>query len=244
MLVVENLTKSFDGKKVLQDITFQLKETESLVFLGQSGVGKSVLLQCLIGLIYPDSGSISYANEDITFLETKKKIQKYKGLGVLFQNGALFDSYNVWENIAFYNLVHNIGEKNELKKKASKILKGLGFENNAENLMPSELSGGMRKRVALARAIFMNPPMIFFDEPTSGLDPINSNIISNLIRKSLSDIKAASITITHDINSAITIADKIAILAKGKIVWEGTVSDFKKSNDAFVKSYLGKVYKN
>lgn len=239
MLVVKNLTKSFDEKKVLKGITFQLKEKESLVFLGQSGVGKSVLLQCLIGLIDPDSGSIFYKNEDITFLETKKKIQKYKGLGVLFQNGALFDSYNVWENIAFYNLVNNIGKKNELKKKVTKILKGLGFENNAENLMPSELSGGMRKRVALARAIFMSPPMIFFDEPTSGLDPINSNIISNLICKSLSDIKAASITITHDINSAITIADKIAILSKGKIVWEGTVSDFKKSKDAFVKSYLG-----
>lgn len=211
IISILNLSLSFDDRTVLKDLNFDILKGESLVILGGSGSGKSVLTKTIIGLLAPDSGSVK--------INSKSKNK----FGVLFQNSALFDYVTVWENISFnYKKRFNISKK-EAKQLAIEKLNDVGLEESIADMFPIELSGGMKKRVALARAIAHNPEIIILDEPTSGLDPIMSDIVNEIIIKLSRDLNPTIITITHDIHSAFKIADKIAVLYEGEIISHGTV---------------------
>ena len=235
---VENLSKSFNNKVILEDVNLEVYDKESLVILGGSGSGKSVLIKSIIKLLEPDSGKIYIDGKDITNIEEKDKSLIMNKFGFLFQGGASFDSLKVWENVAFRLIyVENINKK-DAKEIAIKKLKVVGLNNDVSDLYPVELSGGMQKRVSLARTICSNPEIIFFDEPTTGLDPIMSDVINDLIIKSSKSVNATTITITHDMNSARKIADRIALLYKGKIVWIGTVKEMDKTDNEYIKQFI------
>lgn len=226
IISISNLSLSFNEKKILDNLSFDIQKGESLVILGGSGSGKSVLVKIIIGLLFPDCGSVK--------INSKNKNK----FGVLFQNCALFDYATVWENISFnYKKRFNISQK-EAKQLAIEKLNDVGLEANISDMFPIELSGGMKKRVALARAILNNPEIIILDEPTSGLDPIMSDIVTEIITKlTLSTV----ITITHDIYSAFEIADKIAVLYEGNIIFYGTVEEIKNSSDEYIKRFIKNI---
>jgi phospholipid/cholesterol/gamma-HCH transport system ATP-binding protein len=237
-IVVENLKKRF-GKKVVHDgVTFTVYDGEIFVIMGPSGTGKSVLLKQIAGLIRPDGGRVVVYGKDVTNLKDEGELERFREvLTYVFQSGALFDSYPVWYNVAFY-LIEKKGVKEKVaREKASYYLSLLGL-SGSEELYPSELSGGMRKRVAIARALCMNPKCILFDEPTSGLDPVMTAIIDQLILRLKKDFQKTCVVVSHDVNSAFRIADRIAILFNGKIVEVGTPSQIKGSRNPVVRQFI------
>lgn len=235
---VENLHKSFDTKKVLNGVNLEVYNKESLVILGGSGSGKSVLIRSITSLLDIDSGKIFIDGQDITTLSPSKKSKIMDKFGFLFQGGALFDSLRIWENVAFRLINTEKIHKEDAKAIAIDKLRVVGLNESVANLYPSELSGGMQKRVSLARAICTDPEIIFFDEPTTGLDPIMSDVINNLIIKSSKSVGATTITITHDINSARKIADRVALLYQGKIIWQGSVKEMDETDDPYINQFI------
>jgi phospholipid/cholesterol/gamma-HCH transport system ATP-binding protein len=237
-LVIKNLTKNFGEKKVLTGIDLQINKGESVVILGGSGSGKSVLIKIISTLLDPTSGSIKVDGEEITNVSLDKRDSLMEKFGFLFQGGALFDSLSIWENVAF-RLIH---QKKMSKKLAREIaidkLKSVGLSDKTADLFPAELSGGMQKRASLARVIASNPEIIFFDEPTTGLDPIMSDVINNLIVDNSKKLGATTITITHDMASARKIADKVAMLFEGRIIWFGDVKDMYSSGNAYLEQFI------
>ena len=235
---IRNLCKSFGKKQVLDGVDLDLYKGESLVVIGGSGTGKSVLIKCIQRLLTPDSGSIEIDGIEIINENPEVLDSMHSKMGMLFQGGALFDSLTVWENVAF-DLIQNRGmRKKEAKFVAIKVLRQVGLGADIADLYPSELSGGMQKRVGLARAVITRPEIIFFDEPTTGLDPIMADVINDLIIESAKDLGATTLTITHDMTSARKIADKIAMLYQGKIIWYGTVKELDKTDNPYVRQFI------
>ena len=236
---LENVYKAFGKKVVLNNISLEIEEKKSLVILGRSGTGKSVLIKNICSLMKPDSGHIFIDGFDVTKIKNNEEQEKLMNkFGFLFQNGALFDSLNIWKNVVFRLLNNNKMSETEAKKIAIEKLEIVGMDEKVAELFPCELSGGMQKRVALARAIATNPEIIFFDEPTTGLDPIMSEIINQLIIKTSKIVGATTITITHDIHSAQTIADDVILLDNGSIEWSGNVKDMTTSNNELLQKFL------
>ncbi len=235
---IKGLHKAFGDKVVLDGVDIEIKEGESLVVIGGSGTGKSVLIKCIQGILTPDSGSIKIDGVDITQLDREEAEKSYAKMGMLFQGAALFDSLKVWENVAFGLIENQKMPRKSALREAIRVLRQVGLGADVADLSPSELSGGMQKRVGLARAIATKPEIIFFDEPTTGLDPIMSDVINNLIIESVKGLGATALTITHDMASARKIADKIAMLYKGKIVWQGTVKEMDKTDNPYVKQFI------
>ena len=238
LINVKNLSVSFGNNIVLNNINLHLSKKESLVIIGKSGSGKSVLLRCLMGLLKPDLGSIEIDNVDIVNANRIDKEKALTNIGVTFQNGALFDSLNVWENITFKQTKFFGFNKKAAKEKALSIIKNLELNENILELYPSELSGGMQKRIAIARAICDQPEILFFDEPTSGLDPITGKVINDLIHKTVSKLGVSAITITHDISSINNLASRVILLDRNKIAWSGRPNDMEKSKNSIVQQFL------
>ena len=235
---LKGVRKAFGRKTVLKGVDIDVAKGESLVVIGGSGTGKSVLLKCIIGLLPPDAGSILVDGAEVVGLRGRERAEVRRKFGMLFQSAALFDSLNVWENVAF-GLIEGRGmARREARAKAMDMLARVGLGADVGNLSPSELSGGMRKRVGLARAIATEPEILFFDEPTTGLDPIMSEVINELIVKCVRELGATAISITHDLGSARKIADRVAMLHGGNIVWEGPVAELDKSGNAFVDQFI------
>lgn len=237
-LLIKNLTKNFGEKKVLTGIDLQVNQGESIVILGGSGSGKSVLIKIIATLINPSSGSIQIDGKEVANISAKDRDKLMEKFGFLFQGGALFDSLSVWENVAFRLLYHKKMNKKEAREIALEKLKAVGLSEKTADLFPSELSGGMQKRASLARAIAANPEIIFFDEPTTGLDPIMADVINDLIIANSKKLGATTITITHDMNSARKIADKIAMLYEGKIIWFGDVNEMYTSGNEYLDQFI------
>jgi phospholipid/cholesterol/gamma-HCH transport system ATP-binding protein len=237
-IIVENLTKSFGDKQVLSGINFEVAKGQSLVILGGSGSGKSVCIKLIASLMRPSSGSIKVDGVEVSNIKNKDRDVLMEKFGFLFQGGALFDSLPVWENVAF-RLVHsNKMNKKDAKEIAIEKLKSVGLSAKVADLYPSELSGGMQKRAALARAVAANPEIIFFDEPTTGLDPIMADVINDLIIANSKKLGATTISITHDMHSARRIADKIAMLYEGRIIWFGDVKDIDNSGNPYLDQFI------
>ena len=236
MIKLQNVKKSFGTLQILDGVNLNVEQGESLVIIGRSGTGKSVLLKCILGLESHDDGQILIGGKDN---KKNKDIFFYDQFGMLFQGGALFDSLTIWENITFRLLQRTkpISTK-EAKENAVEKLKLVGLNPKIMYQYPSELSGGMQKRVALARAIVGNPSIIFFDEPTTGLDPVMGNIINKLIRDIVDKMGITAVTITHDINSTRRIGDKVALLESGKIHWTGKINDLDNSKNEMVDQFI------
>jgi phospholipid/cholesterol/gamma-HCH transport system ATP-binding protein len=238
-IVLDNVHKSFGTKHVLRGVNVGVGKGRSLVIIGGSGTGKSVTLKCILGLLQPDSGSIRIGGEEIIGLKGEARDRMLARFGMLFQGAALFDSLNVWRNVAF-GLMQ--GEKKMKAREAKAIaidkMAQVGLGPELANANPADLSGGMRKRVGLARAIAPEPEIIFFDEPTTGLDPIMGDVINNLIVDCTKRLGATTITITHDMASARKIADDIAMIYKGKIVWHGPANEIDCSNNPYVDQFI------
>ncbi len=236
---VENLTKRFGDREILKNISFEVYEKEVFVLMGGSGSGKSTTIKHIIGLLKPTSGSIYIDGVDITELTKKELIEFRKKMGYLFQEGALFDSLKVWENVGFYYLENTDMPAKEIRKLATEKLSLVGLKG-IEELYPSQLSGGMRKRVSLARAISTNPEIVMYDEPTSGLDPVTSAMIDKLIVNLRDTIGVTSIVVTHDLDSAFGIGDRIAMIHKGVIYAIGTPEEIKNSKDPVVQQFINR----
>lgn len=235
---VHNLKKSFGDKKVLKGVDLDILEGESMVILGGSGSGKSVLIKTICTLLDATAGSIEIDGRETTNLSQKRRNELMEKFGYLFQGGALFDSMTVWQNVAF-RLINSQGvNKSMARDIAIKKLSDVGLEKRVADLYPSEISGGMQKRVSLARAVATDPEIIFFDEPTTGLDPIMSDVVNDLIIKNSKMLGATTITITHDMASANKIADRVAMLYDGKIIWCDKKSKLKKSGNKFVDQFI------
>ena len=235
---VSDLHKAFGRKRVLNGVDLKIKKGESLVVIGGSGTGKSVLIKCIQGLIRPDSGSIKIDGFETVGAARKENEKHYAKMGMLFQGGALFDSLSVWENVAFGLLENQKMPRRQAREKAVEVLRQVGLGPDVADLSPSELSGGMQKRVGLARAVATRPEIIFFDEPTTGLDPIMADVINDLIIASVKKLGASALTITHDMASARKIADRIAMLYQGKIIWQGTVAEMDKTDNPYVCQFV------
>jgi phospholipid/cholesterol/gamma-HCH transport system ATP-binding protein len=231
---IRNLYKTFGKKEVLAGVDLDIRKGESLVVIGGSGTGKSVLIKCIQGLLVPDCGSIKIDGEET--VGSKKNI--HDKMGMLFQGAALFDSLSVWENVAFTLLENTKISRSDARLEAIRVLRQVGLAPDVADLSPAELSGGMQKRVGLARAIISKPEIIFFDEPTTGLDPIMADVINDLIIESARCLGATTLTITHDMASARKIADRIAMLYKGKIIWSGTVKEMDKTENPYVRQFI------
>jgi phospholipid/cholesterol/gamma-HCH transport system ATP-binding protein len=236
MIELRDLHKSFGQNHVLAGVDLSIKRGKSMVIIGGSGTGKSVLLKSILGLIKPDGGQILVDGQDITQADRDAFLARF---GMLFQGGALFDSLPVWQNIAFRLMRGSLKRsKDEARDIAIEKLRRVGLKPDVADRFPAELSGGMQKRVSLARAIAANPEIIFFDEPTTGLDPIMSGVINDLIREIVVDMGATAMTITHDMTSVRTIADDIAMLHAGRIQWTGPVTDMDQSGDPYIDQFI------
>lgn len=235
---LSGVTKAFGRNKVLQGVDLTVNEGESIVIIGGSGTGKSVLLKCILGLMAPDSGSVKIDGEETTKFSAGKRNDLMRKFGMLFQGGALFDSLPIWENVSF-GLIHDGGtSRAEGREIALKNLKSVGLGENVMELFPAELSGGMQKRVSLARAITTNPEIIFFDEPTTGLDPIMADVINDLIISCTRELGATAVSITHDLGSARKIADRVAMIYEGKIIWDGQAKNIDDSGNDYVDQFI------
>jgi phospholipid/cholesterol/gamma-HCH transport system ATP-binding protein len=237
-IVLENVHKRFGPKQVLRGINVAVGKGRSLAIIGGSGSGKSVTLKCILGLMKPEKGSIRIGGQEVIGLRGSEQDAVLARMGMLFQGAALFDSLSVWRNVAF-GLVH--GKKMPTKQAREIALEKLtevGLGPEIADMWPADLSGGMRKRVGLARAIAPYPEIIFFDEPTTGLDPIMGDVINNLIVDCTKRLGATTITITHDMASARKIADDIAMIYKGKIIWHGPAAEIDRSNNAYVDQFI------
>jgi phospholipid/cholesterol/gamma-HCH transport system ATP-binding protein len=235
---LRGVTKSFGAKQVLRGIDLDVAPAESVVVIGGSGTGKSVLLKCILGLMRPDSGSIKVDGAETIGLRNHGRAEVMRKFGMLFQGGALFDSLRVWENVAFGPIQSDGMDPAKAHEVAIAKLGHVGLGPEIGELYPSELSGGMQKRVALARAIAREPEIIFFDEPTTGLDPIMADVINELIVKCVSDLGATAVSITHDMASARKIGHRIAMLYDGKLIWQGPTSEIDQSNNAHVDQFI------
>ncbi len=238
-VIVQNLKKSFDNKMVLKGVDLSVKAGESVVVIGGSGSGKSVLLKCLIGLMIPDKDSkVLFNNEDYTLIPISKREDFLDKFGMLFQGGALFDSLQIWENICFRLIRSGKISRLDAYDYAVEQLGLVGLKPEVANLYPSELSGGMQKRAALARAIAAKPSLIFFDEPTAGLDPIMSTVISTLISDLSKKLKATTITITHDMKCVGIVADQVAMIYEGTVIWQGDKSDLYNTKNSIIDNFV------
>jgi phospholipid/cholesterol/gamma-HCH transport system ATP-binding protein len=235
---LRGVTKSFGAKPVLRGIDLDVAAGESVVVIGGSGTGKSVLLKCILGLMQPDAGSIKIDGEETTKLSDSAREHVMRKFGMLFQGGALFDSLRVWQNVAFGPIQSDGMAPAKAKEIAIAKLGNVGLGPDIAELFPSELSGGMQKRVALARAIAREPEIIFFDEPTTGLDPIMADVINELIVKCVSDLGATAVSITHDMASARKIGHRIAMLYDGKLIWQGPVGEIDHSGNGHVEQFI------
>jgi phospholipid/cholesterol/gamma-HCH transport system ATP-binding protein len=236
MITLSNVHKAFGDNKVLRGIDLTVPKGTSTVVIGGSGTGKSILIKCILGLVEPDSGVITVDGVDVT---TQPRDAFLARFGMLFQGGALFDSLPVWQNVAFRLLRGSLKRpKAEAREIAIEKLRRVGLAPEVADRFPAELSGGMQKRVSLARAIAAEPEIIFFDEPTTGLDPIMSGVINDLIREIVAEIGATTITITHDMTSVRAIADQVAMLHAGKIRWAGPIGDLDTTDDAYVRQFV------
>ena len=230
---IRDLHKSFGSKKVLTGVNLDVGVQESVVIIGGSGTGKSVLLKCILGLLQPDKGSIKIDGREVTTMSRRERAENMRKFGMLFQGGALFDSLRVWENVAFGPIQADGMPRAKAKKIALAKLAAVGL-----NADVAELSGGMQKRVSRARAAAREPEIIFFDEPTTGLDPIMSDVINDLIVKSVKGLGATAVSITHDMHSARKIADHIAMIFGGKIIWQGPTQDIDSSGNPYVDQFI------
>ena len=237
-IVLENLRKGFGPKQVLNGVTLSVPKGHSLVVIGGSGTGKSVMLKCILGILQPDSGTIRIAGENVVGLKGKERDQMLQRFGMLFQGAALFDSLSVWENVAFGLIQGRHMARARAKDIAIEKLGQVGLGPEVAKLYPAELSGGMQKRVGLARAIAADPEIIFFDEPTTGLDPIMADVINNLIVDCVKRLGATTISITHDMASARKIADDIAMIHKGQILWQGPAKTIDTSGNPYVEQFI------
>ena len=237
MIKIIDLKKSFNSKKVLDGTNLEIEKGKITVIIGRSGEGKSVLIKHIIGLLKPDSGQILLDGQDITKMTERELNEVRRRFGMLFQGAALFDSLTVGENVAFPLREHAGMPEADLKKVIKEKLRLVGLKN-VENMMPADLSGGMKKRVGLARAIAMDPEIVLFDEPTTGLDPIMSDNVATLILDTQRDLKTTYIVITHDISLTYKIADKVAMLHEGKIVEQGDVEYVKSSANPILRQFL------
>ena len=238
IIKIINLSKSFNERKLLKDINLKIIEGESLVIIGRSGSGKSLLIKCMLGILKPTQGEIIIKNKNIFSLKREEQELILKSFGVTFQGNALFDSLKVWENISFKLNQNNVYKLKEIKERVEHSLHQLGLSNSIMYQYPSQLSGGMQKRVAIARAIIDEPEILIFDEPTSGLDPFTGNKINSLIVDNVKRLGCTSITITHDLDSIKKIADKVAMINEGKIVWHGNKQDLKKSKNKVINEFI------
>lgn len=237
LVKVVNVSKAFDNHKVLDDVSVEVNQGENLVVFGQSGTGKSVLLKCIIGLLTPDKGDIFIKDKNVTKLKTKELNEVRKNIGFLFQSAALYDSMTVRENLEFPLKKHKKLTQKEIDDKVVKTLEMVSLEH-AIHKMPSELSGGMRKRVGLARSIITDPELMLYDEPTTGLDPITTKEISELIITLQRKLNMTSIVVTHDLICAKIIADRAIFLRSGKIAFAGQIDDLTKSSDPFLINFF------
>ncbi|ARC88918.1 ABC transporter ATP-binding protein [Rhodovulum sp. MB263] len=236
MIELRHIEKAFGRNRVLRDVNLSVPKGASMVIIGGSGTGKSVLLKCILGLVRPDAGQILIQGEDASKAEREAFLARF---GMLFQGGALFDSLPVWQNVAF-RLLRGPGKrpKAEAREIAIEKLRRVGLKPDVAELFPAELSGGMQKRVGLARAIAAEPEIIFFDEPTTGLDPIMAGVINELIREIVVEMGATAMTITHDMSSVRAIADNVAMLHGGVIQWTGPVADMDHSGDPYLDQFI------
>lgn len=237
MIVLEEVHKSFRSQRVLDGLSLEIPGGKITVLLGRSGSGKSVTLKHIIGLVKPDAGRVLVDGEDITTLDAAALNRVRRKFGVLFQDGALFDSMNVFENIAFPLVEHAHLKPAEVRARVEEALEAVSL-HHMEAKMPAELSGGMRKRVGLARAIVLKPSIILYDEPTSGLDPLLTDNINELILQTQQKFNLTNFIISHDVNAALRIADKIAVLYEGKILEEGTPDQIRESANPFVRAFI------
>lgn len=235
---IRGLKKSFGPKKVLQGVDLDLPQGRSLVVIGGSGTGKSVLIKCILGLLAPDAGSIKVDGVELVGADREVMERVRAKCGMLFQGGALFDSLPVWQNVAFGLLATKRATRADAKERAVRTLGLVGLGPEVADLMPAELSGGMQKRVGLARAIAHEPEILFFDEPTTGLDPIMADVINDLIVGCVRQLGATALSITHDMASVRKIADRVAMLYGGRIVWEGPVAAIDDSGNPYVDQFI------
>lgn len=237
MIEIVDVYKTFGSHQVLKGVNVTVKNGETMVIIGRSGCGKSVLLKHIIGLMKPDSGHIFIDKEDITVMDDKQLMGLRMRFGMLFQSSALFDSMNIGENVGFALLEHMDLDKTVIHNKVKNCLSLVGLEG-IEHLMPAELSGGMRKRVGLARAICIDPQIVLYDEPTTGIDPIMADAINGLIKDLQLKLQITSVAVTHDMTSAYKIADRIAMLYEGRIVEVGTPAEIKNTKNPIVKQFI------
>jgi phospholipid/cholesterol/gamma-HCH transport system ATP-binding protein len=236
ILELRNVHKRFGGKQVLRGVELTVAPGRSLAIIGGSGVGKSVTIKCALGLMAPDQGEVFFEGKPASDARSIEALRRRTGM--LFQGGALFDSLTVWENVAFALMYRDHVPRREAKKRAVETLAKVRLGASAADLRPAELSGGMQKRVALARAIIAEPDLIFFDEPTTGLDPITADAVNNLIVEQVKALGAAAVSITHDMASVRKTADEVAMLHEGRIVWRGPVSVLDSSGSAHVDQFV------
>jgi len=237
MIKIENLHKSFGDNKVLDGVNLEIEKGETIVIIGRSGCGKSVLLKHIIGLLRPDQGEIFIRGEDITSYADKRLFELRQRFGMLFQGSALFDSLTVEENVGLGLREHRLLPEDKIKERIREKLRLVGL-SGVENLPPAQLSGGMKKRVGLARAIAMDPEFVLYDEPTTGLDPIMADAINDLIIDLRNKLSITSIAVTHDIVSASKIGDRIAMLYQGKIIFVGTPQEIKNVDDPLIQQFI------
>jgi phospholipid/cholesterol/gamma-HCH transport system ATP-binding protein len=235
---LRGVKKRFGSKIVLDGLDLAIPRGESLVVIGGSGTGKSVMIKCVLGILRPEGGEIFVDGNEVTHLSGRRRDTVLRQFGMLFQGSALFDSLPVWENVAF-GLIQGRGiPRSQAKEIAIEKLAKVGLGPEVGELWPAELSGGMQKRVGLARAIAAEPEIIFFDEPTTGLDPIMADVINDLIVSTVKDLGVTTLSITHDIASARKIASRIAMLYKGKIIWQGPTADIDTSGDPYLDQFI------
>jgi phospholipid/cholesterol/gamma-HCH transport system ATP-binding protein len=237
-LELQDVYKTFGSNAVLRGLTVSVPKGKSLVVIGGSGTGKSVMIKCVLGILSPDKGVIRVDGQDVTHAVGAERDALMKKFGMLFQGGALFDSLPVWENVAFGLIQGRKIGRAEARATALEKLRAVGLPPRVANLFPAELSGGMQKRVGLARAIAANPEIIFFDEPTTGLDPIMADVINDLIIETSKGLGATTLSITHDMASARKIADHIAMIYKGQIIWHGHAKDIDHSGNLYVDQFI------
>lgn len=237
-LQLTGVKKSFGSKHVLNGVDLSVPAGKSLVVIGGSGTGKSVMIKCVLGIIKPDSGSIKLDGEETMTYNAAQRDAMMRKFGMLFQGAALFDSMRVWENVAF-GLIQGRGmDRKQAKEIALAKMQAVGLKSSVGDLYPAELSGGMQKRAGLARAIAASPEIIFFDEPTTGLDPIMADVINELIVESVKGLGATALSITHDMGSVRKIADHVAMIHDGRIIWHGPVGDLDHSGNPYVDQFI------